>query len=76
MTEEINRILLMTATAAAEQLSTTQIKILMLIKQEILDGELIEGEWYVTRESVASYNPDDQPTAVHHECHSGCSGCH
>lgn len=76
MTVEINDILFVTVAAAAQQLATTQLKILMLIKQEILCGEMFEGEWYVTRESLMSYNAEDQPAAGQHECRSGCGGCH
>ena len=76
MTVEINGIMYVTAAEAAEQLATTQLKILMLIKQKLLCGEMIEGEWYVTQESVASYNAEDQPAAQQHECRSGCGGCH
>jgi hypothetical protein len=77
MTLEINGIPCVTAAVAAEELATTQLKILMLIKQKALCGEMIDGEWYVTRESLFSYDPEEQKTAAgQHECRSGCGGCH
>ena len=75
MTEDINGSLYVPAAEAAEQLSTTQLKILMLIKQKLLCGEMVDGEWYVTRESVAAYDPEEEGPVKQHECRSGCGGC-
>lgn len=76
MKVEINGIPSVTAAVAAEELATTQLKILMLIKQKALCGEMIDGEWYVTRESLFSYDPAEEKPPATHECHSGCGGCH
>jgi hypothetical protein len=77
MTVEINGIPSVPAAVAAEELATTQLKILMLIKQKALCGEMIDGEWYVTRESLFSYDPEEEkPEIGKHECRSGCGGCH
>jgi len=77
MTVDINGIPAVPAAVAAEELRTTQLKILMLIKQKALCGEMIDGEWYVTRESLFSYDPEEQKQETgKHECRSGCGGCH
>lgn len=65
----------------AEQLETTELRILMHIKRGQLDGREQDGRWYVTRASLdrflASGSCRDQPLAPPAgHCRSGCSGCH
>lgn len=63
---------------AAEELSTTEIKILMLLKQRALSGEFIDGCWYVTKESLASYHPSKAvppDLACKSSCSSSTCGC-
>ena len=65
---------------AAQQLGTTETKILMLLKQKALGGELIEGSWYVTMASLACYDAHAQDPAQQAQCRTSCSssgcGCH
>jgi len=70
-----------TAAAAAEQLATTETKILMLLKKKALCGELVEGTWYVTTASLAGYDPKACEAEKEMQCRTSCSsnsgcGCH
>jgi len=62
-------------TAVAERLGTTETKILMLLKQKALTGELVEGEWFVTAASVDGYAPPALGTAAATGCGGGCAAC-
>jgi hypothetical protein len=68
------------ATEAAEQLATTETKILMLLKKKALLGEMIEGSWFVTSASLAGYDPNAVLAGNQPECRTSCSGsgcgCH
>ena len=67
-------------TEAAEQLATTETKILMLLKQKALQGDLIEGSWFVTSSSLAGYDPQAAQPGRLPDCRTSCSGsgcgCH
>ena len=72
---------LVTADTAAQELTTTQMKVLMLIKRQNLQGEMIDGEWYVQRQSLdyfKTHGPEE--TEQQAACASSCSkyacGCH
>lgn len=79
MTMTIEGVEYLPAAAAAEQLATTETKILMLLKKKALYGELIEGSWFVTTASLSSYIPTCEPDAGL-QCRTSCSssgcGCH
>jgi hypothetical protein len=63
------------AAVAAERLATTELKILMLLREKVLVGEAVEGAWFVTKTSVDSYRPEAvTPTKAH--CSTGCSSSH
>jgi hypothetical protein len=61
-------------------LATTQTKILMLLKQRELCGQLIEGSWFLTTASLACYDPEAREPEKQLQCRTGCSssgcGCH
>jgi hypothetical protein len=82
MTVVIDGIEYLPAAEAAHQLETTETKILMLLKQKALAGELVEGSWFVTTASLACYDPQAQEAAKMAGCHTSCSssgsgcGCH
>jgi hypothetical protein len=79
MTMTIEGVEYLPAAAAAEQLATTETKVLMLLKKKALEGELIEGTWFVTTASLSSYVPSCEP-AAEMQCRTSCSssgcGCH
>ena len=76
MTVLIDGIEYLPASEVALQLGTTETKILMLLKQKALGGELVEGSWFVTTASLACYDAHAQSPEKKANCSSGCSGCH
>lgn len=66
--------------AVAQQLATTELKILMLLKQKVLSGDLVDGAWLVTADSVAGYHPGQEEQGQDLSCRSSCKsavcGCH
>jgi hypothetical protein len=76
MTVVIDGIEYLPASEVALQLGTTETKILMLLKQKALGGELVEGSWFVTAASLACYDAQAQDPGKKAHCGSGCSGCH
>lgn len=68
----------LTVAQAARELNTTPVRILMMLKQNLLSGQEIDGVWQVTRESIAACLGDPDrltPKIVPHCKNSGCSGC-
>lgn len=63
--------------AAAEQLATTEMKILMLLRKKILHGDLIDGSWFVTADSLAGYQParEQEVLSCRSSCGSSACGC-
>lgn len=80
MTVVMDGIEYLPAATAAEQLATTETKILMLLKQKSLSGELSEGIWYVTTASLACYDKhsshQEDPLPCRTSCSSSGCGCH
>jgi len=80
MTVVIDGIEYLPAAAAAEQLATTETKVLMLLKKNALAGDLIEGSWFVTTASLACYDRNASEQEKELSCRSSCSssgcGCH
>ena len=80
MTVVIEGIEYLPAAVAAEQLATTETRILMLLKKKALCGELIEGSWFVTTASLACYDSKTVEPGQEPACRSSCSssgcGCH
>lgn len=66
----------LTAAAAARQLLTTEMKILMLLRHKELKGKFQEGCWLVTRDSVDSYSPAEPAPKKGSACSTGCGGTH
>ena len=66
-----------TAAAAAGQLETTQLRVLMLLKEKALTGTMLDGEWFVTSESLACCRVHGQDRRVASGCATSCSsgGC-
>lgn len=66
-----------TAEAAAQQLSTTPMRILMLLKAQALEGSQVDGVWYVSQPSLACALAHGTDQHVAKGCHTHCSssGC-
>jgi len=80
MTVVIDGIEYLAASTVAQQLETTETKVLMLLKQKALEGELIEGTWFITTASLACYDPHGCEPDKQASCRTSCSstgcGCH
>lgn len=80
MTVVIDGIEYLPAAIVAQQLETTETKVLMLLKQKALGGELIEGAWFVTTASLACYDAHAREPEKQQQCRTSCSssgcGCH
>ncbi len=65
------------ASEAANELKTTELRVLMLIKQKSLTGCMADGEWFVSRESLACLKTHGLDPIQKQKCGSGCSsgGC-
>lgn len=77
MTVVIDGIEYLPAATAAEQLATTETRILMLLKNNALAGELIDGSWLVTTASLACYDQNGSEQEKELSCRTSCisSGC-
>jgi hypothetical protein len=62
------------AARAAEELKTTLVKVLMLLRKKSLDGELIDGEWHVTRASLECLKLHGFDATVPSSCRTSCNG--
>jgi hypothetical protein len=65
-----------TAATAAEQLLTTEMKILMLLRHNDLVGKFAEGCWFVTRGSVDAYRPGEPQPKKSSGCSTSCGSAH
>jgi hypothetical protein len=80
MTEMINGIEHVTAAEAAAELSTTETRVLMLLKQKALDGTLSEQGWFISRQSLDCFDHHISDAERELACRTACSssrcGCH
>jgi hypothetical protein len=62
---------------AAEELQTTEMKVLMLLKNKALLGEEIGEEWYISRDSLECYKAHGKDLKEEMGCKTYCSsgGC-
>lgn len=66
--------------AAAEELATTHLRLLMLVKQGKLTGRQEAGEWFIARESLNclkshGLEPASVASCKTSSCSSGGCGC-
>ena len=77
VTEEVEFISL---SEAAAKLSTTETRILMLLKRKALEGMLTDEGWLVGAASLASYDSNEtepeNPLSCRTSCTSSKCGCH
>ena len=59
-------------TAAAEELMTTHLRILMLLKHKVLTGSSVDGEWYIDRNTLDVLKCHGMKTEERTECRSSC----
>lgn len=65
------------AAAAADELKTTITRVLMLLRENALEGTQVDGEWYVASDSVACGKAHGRDKKTVKGCVSYCSsgGC-
>ncbi len=59
---------------AAEELGTTHLRVLMLIKEGALQGKQEGEDWLVTRESVDCFRKHGGDLRVQAACRTSCGG--
>lgn len=66
-----------TTAAAAEQLETTITRVLMLLRENALEGVQIDNEWYVESASIACCKTHGKDVKTAKGCASHCTsgGC-
>ncbi len=65
---------LVTADEAAAELATTYPRILMLLRDGILEGVQEEGIWYVNRDSLQCLISHGGETSARSSCRKSCGG--
>ncbi len=60
--------------AAAEELGTTHLRVLTLIKEGALKGGQEGDEWFVTRESINCFRKHGGDVRVQSKCRTSCGG--
>jgi hypothetical protein len=80
MTTIIDGIEYLPASTAAQKLATTETKVLMLLKQKALEGQRIDGSWFVTTSSLTLYEVAALEPENLAQCRTSCGGegcgCH
>ncbi|MBU5613781.1 hypothetical protein [Geomonas azotofigens] len=80
MTEIIDGIAHVTAAEAAAELSTTETRVLMLIKRKALQGTLSDQGWFITKASLDRLERNDEAALQQPTCRTSCTssrcGCH
>jgi hypothetical protein len=62
------------ATEAAEELETTPLRVLMLIKEGALDGIQTGEEWFITRKSLDCFQSHGGNAQAQITCRTACGG--
>lgn len=58
---------------AVAELKSTRLRVFMLIKEGALKGEMENGEWLISRESLEAYSVSEKTAPVIPSCKSSCS---
>lgn len=58
---------------AASELGTTRLRLLMLLREGAVEGEQVDGEWYLSRASLDVLRVKGGPAPVSPSCRSSCS---
>lgn len=76
----IDEVEYVSAADAAAHLSTTETRVLMLLKQRALVGKILDEGWLVTRASLLGYDGRENEQEAQPSCRTSCSssrcGCH
>ncbi|HEX9078885.1 MAG TPA: hypothetical protein VF795_04815 [Desulfuromonadaceae bacterium] len=61
--------------AAAKELETTEMRILMMLRRNELKGRMEGDAWFVERSSLQACTKPTAADFVRQGCGSGCGGC-
>lgn len=59
-------------TDAASELGTTHLRLLMLVKQGKLAGEMRDGEWFISREAIDRLKAEGGDSRADLACKASC----
>ena len=57
---------------AARELGTTHLRLLMLVKQGSLAGEMRDGEWFIPRKAIESFKAEGGDSRADLACKASC----
>lgn len=60
---------------AAAELGSTRLRILMLVKEGILQGSEADGEWMIAKESLNRFKSEGGDSPAKTICGKQCRGC-
>lgn len=63
---------MVTMAEAARELGTTGLRVLMLLREGKLQGEVYDGEWYFSRKSLSACDGVENEAAAPRHCGAGC----
>jgi hypothetical protein len=73
MSQEANGETMVAAEEAAKAMQTTVLSVMMHIKRRLLEGHEIDGAWYVSAASLATFLAHSGGATAPVVCRSGCS---
>lgn len=62
-----------TVSEAAAELGTTRLRLLMLLREGVVEGEQVDGEWYLSRASLDAIRAKGGPAPVSPSCRTSCT---
>ena len=60
---------------AASRLHTTPVRLLMLLKKNVMKGCEMDGEWFIETDSLSSFQGHGTDSGGKKGCPSSCGGC-
>jgi len=73
--ENLEAVEMVSAPKAAAMLGTTRLRVLMLIKEGMLEGTQEGGEWFVDRASLERFEGNGSDATAQRSCRTSCGGC-
>lgn len=62
-----------TVSEAAGELGTTRLRLLMLLREGVVEGEQVDGEWHLSRASLDAIRAMGGPAPVSTSCRTSCT---
>ncbi|RNC66694.1 MAG: hypothetical protein ED859_16005 [Desulfuromonadales bacterium] len=58
---------------AAREMGSTHLRLLMLVKQGTLEGEMVDGEWFIPRAAMDRFNAVGGDSREDLACKTSCT---